>query len=532
MPPFNETKAKEAIWFFKDRLTHTRGRFSGKPFIPLPWQRKIIWEIFGCEQRPGIRQYDTAYVEIAKKNGKTEFAAGLALCSLVIDEEPGAECYAAATTRDQANVLHRCARQMVRNNPVLADYLEIIDSTKLIRIRNDPESFFQAISAEAGSHDGINPHFAVYDELHRVKNKDLLDVLRYGSDARDQPLFVGLTTAGIRDESPVCWELHEQARQIIEGTIRDPNFYAVIYALEQEADWTEEGKPGTWDSDAGDWGKKPTGWFKANPRLQGNPGGFLDLGKVRRRLEVAKRSPAEENSFRRFRTNQWVAQESRAIQMRDWDACGQPFDEQMLVGKPCQMTLDLSTSRDFTALCLTFDLDDLVYFLWRFWLPADDIELREPRDIANWVRLGLVKTTPGRTIDYGYIRKEINDLAQVYEVLQIGKDPWNAHQIGMELSEQDGFEVVDIRQGYRTMSAPCKEFDRRVLEGSIRHGNNPAARWMVDCYEVMQDPAGTIKPVKPKYGVSRKRIEAPVTAIMGLYPLRFIVRDLGKLGNL
>ena len=186
---FSEAKAKRAISFFEKRLTHTRGRFARKPFIPLPWERKIIWELFGCEQRPGIRQYDAAYVEIAKKNGKTEFAAGLGLCSLVIDNEPGAECYCAATTRDQANVLHRVARQMVRNSSALSDYLEIIDSTKLIRIPNDPESFFQAISAEAGSHDGINPHFAVYDELHRVKNRDLLDVLRYGADARDQPLL-------------------------------------------------------------------------------------------------------------------------------------------------------------------------------------------------------------------------------------------------------------------------------------------------------------------------------------------------------
>ena len=124
---------------------------AGKPFILTPWERTIVWDLFGTEQRPGVRQYDTAYIEIPKKNGKTEFAAGLALCALVIDEEPGAECYCAATTRDQANILHRVAKQMVRNSPALSLYLDIIDTSNLIRIRNDPESFFRAISAEAGS---------------------------------------------------------------------------------------------------------------------------------------------------------------------------------------------------------------------------------------------------------------------------------------------------------------------------------------------------------------------------------------------
>ena len=327
---------------------------------------------------------------------------------------------------------------------------------------------------------------------------------------------MALTTAGVRDESRVCWELHEQARQIIEGTIKDPGFYAVIYALDKGEDWQDEGAPGEWDESIRGWTREPTGWFRANPSLVGNPGGFIEIEKVRRRAAVAKRSPAEENGFRRFRLNQWVSQESRAIQMQDWEACGAPFDEGLLVGRPCYLGLDCSTTRDFTALTMCFDIDGVAYLLWRFWLPEEDIDLREPRDIAAWARRGLIRTTPGRSIDYADIRAEINAIAKDYQVLGIAKDPWNSTQLGIELAEEDGFDVVDMRQGYISISAPCKEFERRILNQTLRHGNNPVAKWMVDCYEVKHDPAGNIKPSKPDTLTSRKRIDGAVSAIMSL----------------
>ena len=498
-----------AVRFFERCLTHTKGKYAKKPFLLRPFQQRIVRDIFGTLKKNGLRQYDTAYVEMPKKNGKSELAAGVALIGLFIDNEPGAEIYSAAATRDQAGLVFKVAAQMVRNNPALLDLVKIVDSTKTIYLKSDPSSFYKAISADVGTQDGINPHFVIFDELHRQKHRELWDVLTMSSDTREQPLLFAITTAGISDESPICWEQHEYARQILEGVFHDPSFYPVIYALPPEADWEDEGHPAK--------GNKPaTGWFATNPAL----GDFLRLDKVRQLAAAAKRVPSKQNSFRRFRLCQWVAQETKWLSLIDWDKGAEPFNPNDLLGKPCYGGLDLSTTRDITAFVLVFQGDEgEVFVLPEFWIPGHDIQERSKRDRVTydlWAKQGLIHVTDGNAIDYNFIRKRINELGELYDIQEIGNDPWNATQIAADLAETDGFTMVPIRQGFASMSPPSKELERLVTAEKLRHGGHPILRWMMDCTTVKNDHIDNIRPVKPERLKTTKRIDGIVATIMGI----------------
>ena len=469
-------------------------------------------DVFGTVRKSdGLRQYSTAYLEIPKKNGKSELAAGFALKMLFMDDEPGAEIYSAAATRDQASLVFKVAAQMVRNAPALHRRCKIVDSTKTIYLKDDPGSFYRAISADAGTQDGINPHGVVFDELHRQKNRNLWDVLTKGSDTRSQPLLLAITTAGIESESPLCWEQHEYARQVLEGVFDDPSFYACIYGLPEDEDWTFEGEPAK--------GRKPaTGWYKANPGL----GDFVRIERVRADAEKAKRLPSEQNSFRRFRLNQWVSQETRWLPLSEWDECKAPFNPNTLVGKKCYAALDVSGTQDLTAFVMAFPIGEEVFLLPHFWLPEANLQERVIRDRVPydvWKGMGLLTLTPGNYIDHGFIRTAIigsgstKGFADLYQIEELAYDPWNAQQIGVEFAST-GLTAFPMRQGFQSMNEPTKAFERGVLGRKIRHGGNPILRWNLDCVTVASDPAGNIKPVKPDRLKSSKRIVGIVAAIM------------------
>jgi len=504
---YSEDHAKVWINFFEKRLTHTKGIYARQPFLLPPWQRQIVGDIFGTIRDDGYRQYQTAYIEVPKKNGKSELAAGIALGGLLIDNEPGAEIYSAAATRDQASIVFKVAAQMVRNSERLSKLVRILDSTKTIVLRDDPSSFYKAISADAGTQDGINPHMVVFDELHRQKDRDLWEVLTMGSDTRMQPLTFAITTAGIYGESPLCWDQHEYARQILEGVIHDPSFYPVIFSMADDEDWTFEGEPAQGDRPA-------TGWYKVNPAL----GDFLRVEKVREAIKKAIQVPSEQNGIRRLRFNQWTSSATRWLDLASWDTCKAPFNPQDLIGRHCIGGLDLSGTTDITAFVLLFQIGQEVFILPTFWIPEHNLHQRSIKDkvpYEHWVAMGLVHTTPGNLIDYGFIRKHINQLKDLYNIGEIGADPWNATQLLTNLTD-DGFTIVPTRQSMGVMSPPSKELERLVLASHFRHGGNPVLRWMMDCTSVKQDADGNIKPIKPDRLKSSKRIDGIVATINGL----------------
>lgn len=492
--PLDDKRASRALDFF-DQFLHLP---EGGPFVLPDWQREIVSDIFGSVGRDGLRQYRRAYLEIPKKNGKTTFGGAIGLAFLVLDtHEANRRVILAATARDQAGECFEAAELMVEHSPALKRRLRVIRSTKTILLKEDPSCYLKAISADANTNDGIKPYVVIYDELHRQKTRDLWSVLKYGMSTRREPMMFAITTAGIESYSPLCWEQHEYAKSIINGVLADPSFYAKIYAMDPEGDWTDKQE-----------------WFKANPSLKE----FKQLKAMEEDFRDAQRMPGLENNFRRYHLNQWVSQETRWIPLDQWDKGKEPFSFEMLQGKPCYAGLDLSTTQDISALVLLFEVEDEWYAVPHFWLPGDGITEKSVKDgvtYDRWASQNLIHLTEGNIIDYRAIRKTINDLGDLYDIREIAHDPWNATQIALEL-QGDGFTMVPVRQSFASLSPPSKELERIVLGQKLRHGGNPVLRWMADCVSVTQDPAGNIRPVKPDRAKSSKRIDGIVALIMAL----------------
>ena len=493
---FDEKRADRAVKFFEKVLTHTEGRWAGKPFILPPWQKTIIRDIFGTIGTDGFRQYQKAYIEIPKKNGKSELGAGIALYCLFMDGENGAKVISAASTRKQASLVFDIAAQMVRNSPVLKAAAKIVISTKTIYIKGK-NAFYRVISADAGTEDGVNPSCVIFDELHRQKNRKLWSVLSFGSATRDQPLLFTMTTAGVRDESPVCWEQHEYALNVLAGNFSDPRYYAVVYAAPEDADWTSEKVH-----------------IAANPAA----GDFIDIKRIREECKEAQRSPAAENEFRRLRLNQWPDQVARWLPMEDWRACGRTLDLRDLEGRECWAGLDLSIRLDLTALVLVFMIEGKTVLLPFFFLPRDGITAKSVKDRVPydaWAKNPAVNLElhEGNSVDFGRVRKRVNELREVYNIQRLGFDKWNAAQLGQEL-EADGLPTVAYSQQFAGMSGPSKEFETRVRSHKLVHPNDPILNWNARCVAIRTDPAGNIRPDKPDHKKSSNRIDGIVASIM------------------
>lgn len=492
---YDKAAADYAVRFI-ECLAHTKGTWAGKPFELIDWQERIIRDLFGVIKPNGYRQFNTAYIEIPKKNGKSELAAAVALLLTCGDGEERAEVYGCAADRQQAAIVFDVAADMVRMCPALNKRVKILTSQKRI-IYTPTNSFYQVLSAEAYSKHGFNIHGVVFDELHTQPNRKLFDVMTKGSgDARMQPLYFLITTAGT-DTNSICYEQHQKAQDILEGRKIDKTFYPVIYGAPDDADWTS-----------------PEVWKKSNPSL----GETIGMDKVEAACESAKQNPGEENAFRQLRLNQWVKQTVRWMPMHKWDACKVDFDESFLEGRVCYGGLDLSSTTDITAFVLVFpptDEDDHYYILPYFWLPEETLDLRVRRDHVPydlWERQGYLLTTEGNVVHYGFIESFIEELGTRFNIREIAFDRWGAVQMSQNL-EGLGFTLVQFGQGYRDMSPPTKELMKLTLEQKIAHNGHPVLRWNMDNIFIKRDPAGNIKPDKEK---STEKIDGTVATIMAL----------------
>jgi phage terminase large subunit-like protein len=353
------------------------------------------------------------------------------------------------------------------------------------------------LSAEAYSKHGFNIHGVVFDELHTQPNRKLFDVMTKGSgDARMQPLYFLITTAGT-DTHSICYETHQKAKDILDGRKIDPTFYPVIYGADESDDWTDQKV-----------------WKKANPSL----GITVGIDKVKAACESAKQNPAEENSFRQLRLNQWVKQAVRWMPMDEWDKCEVAFDEELLEGRVCYGGLDLSSTTDITAFVLVFppnEDDDKYYVLPYFWIPEDNLAIRVNRDHVPydlWEKQGFLQTTEGNVVHYAYIENFIEKLGERFNIREIAFDRWGAVQMVQNL-EGMGFTVVPFGQGFKDMSPPTKELMKLVLECKLAHSGQPVLHWMMDNIYIRTDPAGNIKPDKEK---STEKIDGAVAMIMAL----------------
>ena len=492
---YDSTMADFAVSFIEE-LCHTKGTWAGKKFELIDWQEQIIRDLFGVLKPNGYRQFNTAYIEIPKKQGKSELAAAVALLLLCGDGEERAEVYGCAADRNQAKIVFDVAVDMVRFCPALSKRVKILESQKKL-IYKPTNSSYQVLSADVANKHGFNTSGVIFDELHTQPNRKLYDVMTQGSgDARMQPLFFLITTAG-NDTNSICYEIHQKALDIESGRKVDPTFYSVIYGANEDEDWTD-----------------PEVWKKANPSL----GITVGLDKVQAACDSAKQNPGEENAFRQLRLNQWVKQSIRWMPMDKWDACKDVIDEEELEGRVCYGGLDLSSTTDITSFVLVFpprDEEDKYIVLPYFWVPEDTLDLRVRRDHVPydlWNKKGYLETTEGNVVHYGYIEQFIENLGKRFNIREIAFDRWGAVQMVQNL-EGMGFTVVPFGQGFKDMSPPTKELMKLVLEKKIIHNGHPVLRWNMDNIFIRTDPAGNIKADKEK---STEKIDGAIATIMAL----------------
>lgn len=510
---FDAAAAQFAIDFFS-LLHHSKGsEWAGKPVVLEPWQQFIVWSVYGWKRANGTRRFRTAYVEVAKGNGKSTMCAGLGLQLLVADGEPGAEIYCAATKKDQARIVFTEAERMRKASPSLTKRIQGFRNNMSIPATN---SKFEPLGADEDTLDGLNIHGLIVDELHAHKTRAVLDVLRNGTVKRRNPLSWEITTAGA-NRSCAGWEEHEYAERILEAHVEDDTTFAFIAALDRDDDWQDE-----------------RSWPKANPNLGVN----IPIDYLRENAAKAKAQPSYRNSFLRFHMNVWTQATTGAISIEKWNECVgfslagkdpkilRAEVMKQLAARRCFAALDLSSKVDLTALLLAFEpageADPWVLLPW-FWMPKENIEERAREDRVNydvWEREGLIQGTPGNFIDQDFIVAELVKLRGLFtfsENLETGNpevafDPWNSSQVAVDL-QSEGFSVVEFRQGYKSMSEPTKSFLGMIPAKKIAHLGNPVLSWMAANLMVVTDPAGNIKPTKED---SSKKIDGMVAAIMAL----------------
>lgn len=476
---------------FNNFLHHWKGKWAGQLFRAEPWQQFCQANLFGWKRADGTRRFRKAYTTVARKNGKTFDAGGTGLYMLVADGEQGAEIYSAATKKDQARIVWDDAKQMVKRSPSLAKRVQTLKINLSVQAT---ASKFEPLSAEDDTLDGLNPHGVVIDELHAHKTRGVLDVLDTATGARSQPLLYMITTAGADRHSPCRFE-QNYAEQVLSGTVENDAYFAYIATLDEGDDWKDE-----------------RNWAKANPNL----GVSVQIEELREQAKEAADKPAALNSFLRLRLNMWTEQETRWIALERWDKCGGVVDRAALRGRACFAGLDLSSTTDLTALVLrvpAVEEGERHAILPFYWLPEDNLAQRVKRDRVPydaWKSMGYLETTPGASIDYAWIIKRLQELADEFVIQEVAYDRWGAQKIRTDL-EDLGFAMVEFGQGMASMSPAMKQLEGEIMAGQINHGDHPILRWNFDNLAPRMDPAGNIKPDKER---SREKIDGLVALIM------------------
>ncbi len=497
-------KTVQDIQSFIEMLVVPSGAGEGGTFVLRDFQRRFIQDVYGRLDRKGKRVVRRGILSIGRKNGKTMLIACLALAHLIIDSlavENG-EVYSAANDREQAAIVFRYAAQVVRADADLRSMIKIVDSTKtMVNYQNG--SIYRAVSAEAGTKFGMNPSFVVFDELAQSKNRELYDALDTSMGAREEPLFIVISTQS-NDPQHILSQLIDDG---LKG--EDPTTVCHLYAVPDDADdkavFTDEKL-----------------WKMANPAL----GDFRSLEEMQTAAGRAKRLPSFEAAFRNLYLNQRVDAKNPLITRSDWMACKADGD-QLIPGEEVYLGLDLSGKTDLTALVAVSADDGDRVKAW-FWKPDDTIEEHENRDRVPyklWRDQGIIETTPGRAIQYSWVADRLGKIAAEYTIKGLAFDRYRIDDLLAALGDlgidayidgkdkELGIRMIPWGQGFRDMAPAVEALEVAVLETSLQHDGNPCLTWNISNAFAVSDPAGNRKIDKSK---SRFRIDGAVSLAMAL----------------
>lgn len=478
---------------FAQMVCHTTGPLAGQPLQMQPWQVFRHGSVYGWRREgSGLRRFRSTYHQVAKKNGKTTDTAIPLLFSLLFDGEAAPQVYCAATTRDQAGLLFNELKRMIRKSPVLGSFLQSyrnqIDATPT-------QGFIKPLSRDGGSADGINPHFAARDEVHRWSDRELAEVVTNSMLARSQPIDWAITTAGA-DRATICGELRDYAEKVVRGAVQDDSFFGYVAEPPQDCDPAD-----------------PRAWKMGNPNL----GVAFTEEAFRQILTGAQAIQGRMPNFRRLHLNLWTEGEQTWIARDSWDRGAAPFDPAMLYGKRAWAALDLSRTTDLSAIVVAVPHADQIYLICYSFIPEGDKGFiaraqREKREYIQWRDEGWLEVHrgPGGSMELDKILARLELIKAKFDLQELAYDRWGMRDLRQKLVAKR-FPLVDHGQGMVGMSAPMKSFEQLVIENRFRHAGNPVLAWAVGNVLVDMDKAENISPNKKK---SKGRIDPAVAAIM------------------
>lgn len=472
---------------FARLLKHTEAPFAGKQFVPAPWQDEYLDKLFNTKRADGLRQYQRSLLALPRKSGKTSMCAVIGAYEGFFGAE-GGQILIAAGDRKQASLLFTAASRYIESCPGLLKRCKIYKNSIVIPHKN---STMQFLSSEHKGKHGFNPSLVIVDEYHVQPNRDLVDVLESGMGAREEPLVIYVTTAGMDRVGP-CYEEWQRALKIRDGIINDPTFLPCIYAAPDDADpFSEET------------------WKVASP----NYGVTVRKEFMEREAALAKESVAQEIKFRTLYLNQWVSNgANKFFRTGLWEKCNQPL--RPTDGRPCYCGLDLSSTSDTTAFVAVWPDEDGTFDVTAHLFIPDESADRDEAPYRQWAKDGFVTLTEGNVTDYDVVRDYVLSFCEKNWVKCVAIDRWNATHLTTQLVNE-GVEVKPYGQGYASLSSPTKMLETLVLGQKIRHAGNPPLALHISNMQVKQDDAGNIKPTKA-HSHSSGRIDAAVALIMPL----------------
>lgn len=501
---FDEKAAFGVVSFIEKHCRHIKGEWAAgsNPLMKLEdWQKEdIIYPLFGIKEiGTNRRRFKYAYIELPRKNGKSSMLAAMVLVMLLFDNDPGAELYSAAASRDQAKIVFDLVKKMVQKDQLLSDRIQLYQNAVIFGDKS-----YKATSADVNTNHGGSSNFICFDELHAQPDRHLFDVLQTSMAAKEQPLFVMITTAGY-DLNSICYEQHDYAVKVRDGVLKDERYLPVIYAADIEDDPFIEKT-----------------WKKANP----NYGVSVKKEYISEQAEKARQNKAYLNTFLRLHLNIWTSVDVVWITDEKWQKCGFDITHNELIeqlkGGDCYGGLDLSSKSDITAFSLIFppskrDFEPNKYITlnW-FWLPEEkgrDSADKNNNNYLQWVSDGWIEETAGNVIDYDFIKDRIEYICTNFNVVKFAYDPYNSTQIVAKL-EEGGLPMIPFRQGFVSMNFPTLEFDVKINRRELLHNNNPVLRWMVSNGVLLSDSGGKL--FKVSKNQPHQKIDGLITNIMAL----------------
>ena len=487
---FEKEKANRPIEFIEKYIKQSKGQWNGKPLKLELFQKAFIEALFGfVDKETGLRKYRKAIFFVARKNGKSVLDSAIATYMLVADKEGGAEIYSVATKKDQSKIVWEEAKKMIKKSPSLSKRIRCLIGGIYY---DNTDSLFRALASDSNSLDGLNSHLVIADEVHAWKDKNLLDVMYDSMSARRQPMLIETSTMGTIRQNVFDIE-YDYASQVIDGTIEDEILLPIIYELDDEKEWTNE-----------------ECWIKANPSL----GTIKSLKALREKVERAKANPIElvnllckDFNVRQNSVNAWLTFEELNNEeiYNEWKDCY------------CIGGCDLSSTTDLTCATLLGVVKGRIRVKQMYWIPTNYLEKKITEDkipYDKWLKNGYLRLSGDSKVDYHDITQwyleEVNN--NDLRPLWIGYDSWNA-QFWCDEMKENGFDMVEVRQGYKTESAPLKQMKADLMDKKINYNNNPILKWNLSNVAVKTDDNGNIMITKEK---SRQRIDG-VASLMDAY---------------